>query len=333
MLKIIENASDVRKAQKLLTSLLQRTWTRKQNRLIVWRPESRELSVSHNTHFWFASVPPEQHQITPKFWNSFGCYKDKGNLIISVEINIPLQTSKRISGYFACNPATNDIYLMHDGAIGGGRKGNGRAGFFDWLQPELVQAESSAGEIRLGLIVAPLKDNSTDRGISNFVSKVAQFKLHSKSNSVRRDRNPQLNHSYSNYFKEFSGKKRGERAKEFEYISRHGDIVDALEKWAEIDDDEAVVKNVYIDLGIKRGNQLTSLFEVKTNTNRQDLYTAIGQLIVHSGSFNNLQRYLVIPHEGNIPTDISSTLRILRIKLICFLIEGDKIKLAEIRNV
>src|ERR1039458_6054367 len=100
MLQVIDDPNERVAAQELFNKLLKRAWRRRANRNIVWRPGSRRLDVAHNGRYWFVSVPPEAHQNTKRYWNSFGAYHSTGGLIITVEINVPTKsTGQNVSGF------------------------------------------------------------------------------------------------------------------------------------------------------------------------------------------------------------------------------------------
>jgi hypothetical protein len=130
---------------------------------------------------------------------------------------------------------------------------------------------------------------------------------------------------FGNYFEEFSGKKRRRRIKEIEYISRHGEIVSALQKWRQttLKASEKFVKDAYIDLGVQSRDALCELYEVKPSCERQALYTAIGQIIVHDDSPNgNRKRFLVLPHDEAVPGDVTQALTPSGFSLIRFELQG-----------
>jgi hypothetical protein len=64
-----------------------------------------------------------------------------------------------------------------------------------------------------------------------------------------------------------------------------------------------------------------AIFEVKTGTDRQQLYTAIGQLEVHSKNAPASRRYLVIPERGVVAKEIGECVKkrgihVFRFKLL-----------------
>lgn len=130
--------------------------------------------------------------------------------------------------------------------------------------------------------------------------------------------------AYSEYFPEFFGTKKGERARAFEYVSRHGEIVHALAGWrkrqyAQGGISERIVKNAKIDLGVLSDGKLAEVYEVKTNAARQTLYTAIGQLLVHGiASGAAVRRFLVLPIDAFVPEDVNRALEKFGIGLLRF---------------
>lgn len=97
---------------------------------LVWRPDRRQITVHHNGRYWFGSIPPNEDDLTPRYWNPLGEYRANGNLQIAVELNVRTDSnSKRVSGFFAKDTQTGQVYLMHDGGVGGGRKGSAKPRF------------------------------------------------------------------------------------------------------------------------------------------------------------------------------------------------------------
>lgn len=323
MLRLLESKREKIAAQAELIQYLHAVWKERERRLVVWRPDSREMDIVHNNEYWFVSVSPNRDQNTARYWNSIGSYHENGNLQIAVEINIPIASNERmVSGFFAKDDTTGIIYLMHDGGVGGGRKGVGKTAFLAWSGEKPIPASDSQGEVRLGIVVTPIKPRVIDSHIARFAQKVLDFKQAVKNGEITDDViTTESQCSYDDYYREFSGKKKGERSKEFEYISRHGDIVDALYQWRSRRSGrgERIIKNAYMDLGIAVSNKLTEIYEVKTNTDRQTLYTAIGQILVHDAvGTDSIQRYIVIPCNGSMPHDVERALKRFQIKVLHF---------------
>lgn len=327
MLRLVENNQDKASTQSRFAKSLQAEWKAREDRMIVWRGGSRRREIAHNGRIWFTPVRLHKGQKTPRFWNAFGLYHPRStqNLLITVEVNIPLQTnSKRVAGFFARDDETGMLYVLHDGSIGGGRPGIGREAFLQWSGAQPVAVQTSTG-FRHGIIVTALGRRRVGPNLERFVQTVAAFKIAASSGDTGQlpARGAK---TYSDYFREFSGTKRGKRIAEFEYASRHGEVVHALQEWRKNHNladstHERIVKDANIDLGVEdKSGQLVELYEVKTNADRQTLYTAIGQLIVHGGFSmrKTTQLILVIPHSASIPSDVDRAIRQLGIRVLRF---------------
>src|SRR5260370_41736033 len=139
---------------------MERSWRRREQRVVVWRPDSRKITINDKGRYWFGSVPPNEDDLTPRYGNPLGEYRASGNLQISVELNVPTASnSKRVSGFFAKDPQTGIVYLVHDGGVGGGRKGVGQKAFLAWADSKLVAGAD--GDVRLGIIVVPIHAKGT----------------------------------------------------------------------------------------------------------------------------------------------------------------------------
>ena len=102
MLTLVESTTEKVRAQRALQARLERSWQRQEKRVVVWRPDSRQITVHHNGRYWFGSIAPNEDDLTPRYWNPLGEYRANGNLQIAVELNVPTDSnSKRVSGFFA----------------------------------------------------------------------------------------------------------------------------------------------------------------------------------------------------------------------------------------
>lgn len=326
MLRLVESQDEKLESQRELTGLLKRSWRTRERRWVVWRPASELLTINHDSQKWFCSVPPGGSQAVKRYWNSFGEYSPRGTLNITLEINIPtVSNSRRVSGFFAKDLVAGTTYLMHDGSVGGGRPGIGRDAFLAWSSEQIVPVVDSNGSTRDGLIVAPLVAGRVAQMVGRFVDRVAAFKAAVRDGQLATVAG-EVDTSYGGYKPEFSGRKRGERARLFEYISRHGDIVDALARMQTLSHGEQLLKNCFIDLGIGTRSRLRMLYEVKTSADRQSLYAGLGQLMVHGRHAGTL-RHLVVPQEGRIPDDVVQALQKYGIKLLRFNLEGGAVRI------
>jgi hypothetical protein len=131
---------------------------------------------------------------------------------------------------------------------------------------------------------------------------------------------------WENFKSEGSGRRRGRRRSEIDYISYHGDVVQQLfeERDGRRADGERVLNSKLIDLYVRKGQSLTEIYEVKTSIDRQSIYTAIGQLFSHSSeTMQGIKRTLILP-AGQLPSDLEKSLASLSIDVRRFAISSGK---------
>ena len=267
----------------------------------------REVDIQ----LFYAYSRPSSDQKVRRHWNAFGYFTAAGSLKIVAETNIPSETGESgAEGFFARDPSSGAVLLMHSGLLGGGVKGLTQAAFYAWSgkEPKVVYRE---GRDRIGVIVAEVGSENMLAQIAAFVGRMAEFKralaeglLDEKEFKRKRDGARDL-------IEEFVGKKSGRRSSEFFYETYHGLVVKALakERGTRLRHGEELDKDVLIDLMVRRGAKITEVYEVKSKVDRPSLYGAIGQLITHCGDgAREVARILVLP-EGEIMTDIVSALK------------------------
>ena len=246
----------------------------------------------------------------PRRWNAFGVFDSKrSSQMISVEINVPTTSnSASVAGFFARDFSTGATYLMHDGSVGGGKKGVGRGAFMSWSDRELVDVERTEGGPRSGIVIGRVDDTDLAGRIWNFVRNVRDFKEAVKSGDLDQEAVRRKVAEWGEFREESSGRRKGRRRAEIDYVSYHGDVVKALrdEREGKACKGERVVNNLLVDLMVKTGDTMIEIYEVKTDCGRQSLYTAIGQLMAHSvGMGTGIVRTLVMP-EGDLPNGLAA---------------------------
>jgi hypothetical protein len=161
--------------------------------------------------------------------------------------------------------------------------------------------------------------------IESFVRKVAKFKGLAVNGELETPEFRRQLEEFDRFKPEFSGRRRGRRAGAFDYFSYNGDIVKAL--YDDLNEtkgaDEEIYNTQLIDLYVKRRNKIIEIYEVKTGTDRQDIYTAIGQLMVHSQGDDNIEKFMVLPGEETLPNDVMVSLDTIGIGLWRFTLTED----------
>ena len=260
----------------------------------------------------------------PRRWNAFGVFDaNRQSQVITVEINIPTQAnSAHVAGFFARDPASGRTYLMHDGGVGGGRRGIGRNAFLAWSKTTLVDVAKIGGLGRPGIVVGDVNALELPSRLWRFVRLVNCFKKAVSQGNLNDGTVLSAIAEWDRFNSENSGRRCGTRTATIDYVSYHGDVVQLLyeERKVSLTPDERVLNSPLIDLYVRSGEKISEIYEVKTSLDRQSLYTAIGQLITHSvEAAPNIKRVLVIP-KGEIASDLQRCIQSLSIDVRRFAI-------------
>lgn len=323
MLVLVESKKEIRNCQKKLEGIIKKNFTESQKRDIGFpggHITDAEILTNDKMWYWSKLFENEDNK-SPRFLNWFGLMGDKKSLDITVELNIPIEgVNNQVASFFAIDPVSQIPYLIHTGKIGGGRKGVGKFAFLSDLNAKLVNVIDSEGKTKQGMILMALDETASIAVLLKYIGAIVNFKEAVKNGEFETPQAVQKIEQYKAYYSESFGKKRGVRSQYLDYISNHGLIVDALQSWylkKNINNNSRIVKNIFIDLGVEEGGKLTELYEVKTDSSRTNIYTAIGQLMVHSYE-QDCQKYLVIPTSDEIPNIFNGVCSSLNIKIIKF---------------
>lgn len=320
ILILVEGEREKRDAQKAMETSVTAQLARVGKRNIGF-PSGNvdEVLYSNGDGTLWAAFSDAADAKVPRRWNAFGIYEGKRHAqMITVEINVPTTSnSASVAGFFARNPVTGVTYLMHDGSVGGGKKGVGRGAFMSWSNRSLIDVERTDGEPRAGIVIGQADDPDLADRIWHFVSTVRAFKDAVKRGDLDGEETRRTIAEWEEFRSESSGRRTGRRRGRIDYVSYHGDVVEALraEREERASKGERVLNSPLIDLMVKTGSEMSEIFEVKTDCGRQPLYTAIGQLMAHSvGSASGIVRTLVVP-EGDLPEGLASCFAELGITL------------------
>lgn len=329
MLRLVHEAKKKKRAQTELERALKDTLKDQGSRNIGFPGGNADhpLYSLGDGKLWAAFGGVSEEAAIPRFWNAFGIYRpSEPAQMIAVEINIPTDSnSAKVAGFFAEDADTGDIYLMHSGKVGGGRPGIGKLAFLVWSKAKLVEVSCPEGGVRKGIAVGRLDDHDLAGRIWAFVKSVQNFKDMAAKGELETPDFKRCIDEYNRYSKEYSGKKNGRWGSEFEYMTYHGDVIQALhdERIACAAKNEGVYNSILIDLFVKKDGVITEVYEVKTGVGRQVLYTAIGQLVTHTATLGDeVTKYLVVPADEAMPEDLERAVAALRIQVRRFKLNG-----------
>ncbi|MEJ2406341.1 MAG: hypothetical protein P8171_18995 [Candidatus Thiodiazotropha sp.] len=333
MFSLIEFKEEIAKAQRKLEAVIHSDFRTKVEKNIGYPGGTTfDAKVVTDGNYWYWSSDYNDEDIpNPRRLNWFGVFRDDADLQISVEINTAYEgRNDQVAGFFARDNDTGTIYLLHSGRVGGGTKGVGKAAFLAWSNQRPIDVVDSSGSIKEGLLVMPIEGVAASRSAVRYIDTISSFKQAVRAGDLA---SPEFQHkkkSLDDFFAESRGRRKGQRSGKIDYLSRHGEVVDALYSWRSsraLPKGGRLVKNILIDMGVEVGRELVEVFEVKTSTARPDVYAAIGQLMVH-GTSDKCRRVIVLPQKEVMVSDLKEALQRLNIELLEFKLDEKEATIA-----
>lgn len=289
MIKVVSDKQEVEKLIKIFHDQLASVMTDSVLCWVGYPGGSFEDTVMYSPELdiWLSHIGFNQEN---KFWNGFGIGRPierKNNSLVG-EINFPHSGIKRtIAGAFGIED-DGTILVLHRGKIGGGKPGIGKAIFTDNFRGDYVKAIDGDRETSFCL-VGELYSQLFPFQVSTFIHEIQRIKKILTTSNIS-DFDYLLNFVYT---AESSGTSISERNEPNEVIRTHGIIVNALA--AELRErgiQHANDRNR--DLYIHDSRKITSLFEVKVSSATQNLYSAVGQLLIYSIPIRNPVKLIAV---------------------------------------
>lgn len=326
MFSLIESKDEIAKAQRKLNATIRGNFKMKKVKNIGYPGGTTfDAEVVTDGKYWYYSSDYDvKDASSPRRFNWFGLFRHDADLQISVEINTAYEgRNNKLAGFYARDNYTGAIYLMHSGRVGGGTKGVGKAAFLAWSNQRPIEVVDSSGGIKEGVLVMPIEDVAATRSAIRYIDTIARFKQAVRNGDLDSPEFQRKKKELEDFFAESRGRRKGRRAGIIDYLSRHGEVVDALYLWRSsnaLPESVRLVKNILIDMGVAIDGELVEVFEVKTSAARSDVYSAIGQLMVH-GTSDDCRRVIVLPQNEHIASDLKDALRRLNIELLRFTLD------------
>jgi hypothetical protein len=324
MFSLIESKDEIAKVQRKLEKTICRDFKTKLIRDIGY-PAGTLFQENVNTDgkYWYGSTDLKNRDVSIKRrLNWFGLLSSGSTaLSITVEINTVYEGhSKMAAGFFGRDNDTGAVYLFHSGRVGGGTPGVGKLAFLACSNLPLTEVACSNGDIREGIVVMPVEGLAATRSLIRYIDIVVKFKVAARKGVMNSPAIQKAIEDLEEFFSESHGRRKGKRSSIIDYLSRHGEVVDALKEWRNsksLPRGGRIIKNQLLDMGVKVGNKLIEVYEVKTNTGRSAIYYAIGQLMVH-GKSHKCRRVIVLPNNSPIAHDLKETFLRINIELLRF---------------
>jgi hypothetical protein len=277
MIKVVTDEKEIEKLHKIFHTIIGRHFSK---RIDCWVgfPGGNFQNVvrySSDLDLWISV-----QELDTRYWNGFGIgepIEGTNNSLVG-EINFPYKDiDRRIAGVFAKEDNGN-ILVLHRGKIGGGRKGVGKKLFIENFRGDFVTAIDGNIESEFCL-VGELYSKHFHEQVGNFI-----FEIHRIKNiETNSDFSSILDFSYTN---EHFGVSVTENNDPKIVERTHGIVVNSLAE--ELKNRGSKIGNdKNRDLFIHNKGQIKTLFEIKTTSSTQSLYSAVGQLLIYSIPIKN----------------------------------------------
>lgn len=226
---------------------------------------------------------------------------------ISVQLNFPAgEYDRRKAGAFVTDE-NGDVFIAHRGKLTKGHAGLEKEKVFREFASRTVEATDRDKTSKLILISALDDPNLADRlwafGVEarEVATRLADHEYAppagGDADELPAKSKPML--KLRAYFDEYAGESNSKGHGGGTRTVEHGDIVKALE--AQLRKTGQSQKAQAIDLAIvKEDENRVDLYEVKTSARTTDIYTGVGQLLIHGESIRSrlempVHRFLVLP--------------------------------------
>lgn len=176
-LEQILNSEEKASVQRALKETLVKELDSIGSRLIGYQGGQDELEVYSEGEggLWY-SFAVAGEEPSHRYWNAFGIYRAGQKLSPVVEVNVRCNgNDSQVAGCFAKERQTGATYLVHNGKIGGGRKGIGQSDFLEFIG-NTESVSRGDGTSKEGIVVGRIDSEEFVSSIRRFVDRVAEFK-------------------------------------------------------------------------------------------------------------------------------------------------------------
>lgn len=292
MLKLVSDPKQIKRAWNTLESELKRGSVRRRG--AVGNPAGSytyRLIVREDLGIWAITPFEITDDHGPKsIWFPLGVLPlpEKKNASMVVQINPSLRPSTATSAFLALDASTGDQWVCHSGRVGGGRHGISKSGYRSWTDRVSVKVERGGRPSIESFPIARVGDPNLAADIAEFVQEIHDFK------EGRKPLRPHRSVAAPLPFEEFEGTQKVRPRDGYDANRFHGVVCNRLIELIQAAGHK-VANDKHRDAFIGDPRSPEVQFEIKPSASWQDLYTAVGQLMLHSVEAPAKRRVLVVP--------------------------------------
>jgi len=329
----IEDTQELRGLNRELTAKLKKAFHHRETRIVGspggnFSANVRFLHGGNGSIFWWAERSHREKGLDKNLFGH-GVPGSNHSLNMDVQFNVPIaKFSRRSGGAFLRHEPTKRIVLAHRGIVTIGHGRVAKDFLFGKMDATRQEASTSNGMSEF-LLIGEMEAPSLVSDIDKFAVQVRSLQtagLKRKASDklgekIREQSRKERFAKLRGYFDEFTGTRLVRSRRQGIADCYHGDVVRAIRD--AFGTSIAIHKSREIDLIIWLILKRAFVFEVKTSTDTQSIYTAVGQLTVHAPTITRylpgvrLHKVLVLPE---LPSkDVFDVItRILQIHVLTF---------------
>ncbi|TLS68645.1 hypothetical protein FEF65_02765 [Mariprofundus erugo] len=345
----VTDTEQIVSAQEAMQANLKKQFPYRQKRVIGWPSGHFEGEVRFTgkrggeTNWWYTGFSEDEQSA----YNLFGRGDPETSqlLLIDLQFNFPIDSfNRKQGGVFVQDVASGKVILGHRGIVTRGKSRVPRELLLQEadVTPVTIASEEKPNQVNV-LLISPIDNASLGKQISEFATEIRRAaylvmdpnhvaETAKKKKSGSSPAKSPLDAALSDYFDEFTGKTVIRRSSQVTMNCRHGSVVKALRE--ALEPRGTVYKSQAIDLAVETEKEVL-LYEVKTGSDSQSIYTGIGQLYFHAAALTRkfrgkkVIRHLVIPY-APAAANREKVCKELGIEIITFTTSSKRIDLPEL---
>jgi hypothetical protein len=326
-LKIIDNQADIKKCNQVFVRKF-KPFIDEQIKIKLGHQGASfnaKVSFAKKLGIWIFSRPIKDI----RYWNVFGTDKPQPASLspITCEINFPWSSIDRKTGGAFARDEQNNIFVVHRGKIGGGRKGIGKS-FFEHSYRGLWSYMEDGNSITQVAVIGVLNSGRLAQQIAQFVHKIERIK-----SAAAYSPQTEINFSEISFHEDLAGNlpetSKINLAAQFDRELAISSLASLFKRRRlKIGNDAA--RELFLISPVS--NNISHLFAVVTDANNSNVLAAAAKLVLQAADVpGSPQTILILPEEKS-DRYIQDLLKI-KIRVVGFRLEEERIIFPDLEKI
>ncbi|MFH2075986.1 MAG: hypothetical protein ABIJ57_11685, partial [Pseudomonadota bacterium] len=319
MITVVENEPAIRKYQRQFSRSL-KLLADEEIPVELGHPGASirtKVSWSDSLGIWFFSRKIADR----RYWNAFGMRRPEGgaHIPITCEINFPLCGIDRRTGGAFAEEGAGQVFVIHRGKLGGGKKGVGK-GLFESRYRGAWEIMNDGGDETPVAVIGVLNSPRLARQIAQFVHKIARI----KETATARSAQAEFTFNESSIREELIGDRYPGQVRETGSECDHGLIVRDLSEALKGHGLRTENDGSRDLLAISPGGRIRAVFQVLTGISLAEIHPGAAKLLLNGLNLpEEPLLFLTLPRAPE--ETLREKLKRLNIDLLIYNWQGDRV--------